>query len=83
MEKKIPRCEICREQLTSKNPRQSLLFVREDRVVEKFKVCPACYNKYVLQIRQDIMPEDHTPEKTYPLHPRSSGYFLQEKSGKK
>ncbi len=79
MEKKPPRCNICRTLLNSKLPNQEIGFIRGDRIVDRFKVCVTCYNKYFLQIKKDRMDEAFQPEKDYPQHVSSVGYMLKNK----
>ena len=79
MEKKQPRCNICRALLNPKIPNQEIGFIRGDRIVDRFRVCVACYNKYFLKIKEDTMDEAYQPEKEYPMHVSSVGYMLKSK----
>lgn len=60
----VVRCEVCKEIIkVVRVHRHEISFLREDNTFEKYKVCLRCFNKYLLQLRQDKMPDFYKPEK--------------------
>lgn len=58
------RCQVCRELINlTKEQLHEVAFYRNTSKIEKYLVCSSCFNKYLLSVRHDIMPEDYHPEK--------------------
>lgn len=58
------RCEVCRKIVNVfKEQIHEILFFRNMNQIEAYFLCMSCFNKYLLEVRKDILPEDYYPEK--------------------
>ena len=57
------RCQICRSLVKKiKKRNHALFFIQNDKVLEKRRICGSCFNKILVKMREDTMPEDYLPE---------------------
>lgn len=61
----MKRCSVCRSIL--KVVPQKIAFMRNDgNIVEVREVCFTCFNKYLIFVREETLPEEHKPEEQLP-----------------
>jgi hypothetical protein len=65
-------CDICKQPVSRKIKPLHIAFCREGVVQDKYRVCTECYNKYALQIREDVTLDNPTPEEIALLTKRKS-----------